>query len=80
MKDTLQKIFSSLFGAALIAFLLLATCMVLLQIIGALTAQGGLVSGAHDALLHPSIVMGICAGIFGFISYYTVADNATGEG
>lgn len=79
MKETLRKVFSSLFGAALIAFLLMATCMVTLQIIGALTAHAGLVSGAYDFLLHPSIVMAICAGIFGFITYYTIPAGERGE-
>lgn len=79
MRKTLNKAFTGLYAVAMTLFLGLAFLLVLTQIAGLVTAQGGWIEGASDHLLRPAIVAAVLAGVLGFCIYNVQGTPETEE-
>jgi hypothetical protein len=69
MKETMYRIFSTIFNISLPLFMLMGFAVVAIQLIGALLGLGQLVLMAGDCELY-CIWMSVVCGFAGFIAHY----------
>lgn len=74
MRTTLDRIVTALFAASMGIFLLLATALVLTQLVGVVAVQPTLVVAAETWLKSPSIIAAVAVAILGYVLF-----NVRGE-
>lgn len=72
MKQSINRISTALFAAAMILFFILGFIIVFGQALGLIIQSGDIVSGAYATFAQPSIALAVIASLFGYIAYNTV--------
>jgi len=72
MKQSINRISTALFAAAMILFFILGFIIVFGQALGLIIQSGDIVSGAYSTFAQPSIALAVIASLFGYIAYNTV--------
>lgn len=71
MKQSINRISTILFAAAMIFFFILGFLIVFGQALGLIVQSGEIVSGAYTKFAQPAIALAVIASLFGYIAYNT---------